>query len=61
MDRDTATVPVVLCTGAVREVEALAPHLQDMGIGVVLKPFNIYHLVDVIAEALGAPNSASRG
>ncbi len=61
MDRDTAGIPIVLCTGAVREVEALAPHLQDMGIRVVLKPFNIDHLVAVIAEALAAPVPVSGG
>ena len=59
MDRDTAAIPIVLCTGAKREVEALDGHLQDMGVRVVLKPFNIDHLVDAIAEALGAPSSAS--
>ncbi|HET7091823.1 MAG TPA: response regulator [Thermomicrobiales bacterium] len=52
MDPGTAAIPIVLCTGAVREVEALASHLQDMGVRVVLKPFNIDQLIDVIAEAL---------
>src|SRR3954467_9142336 len=52
MDPATATIPIVLCTGAVREVETLQPHLWDMGISVVLKPFNIDHLVDAIRERL---------
>ena len=52
MDPGTAGIPIVLCTGAAREVEALAGHLEAMGVRVVLKPFNIDHLVAVIAEAL---------
>ena len=52
MDPGTAGIPVVLCTGAVREVEALQAHLAEMGVRVVLKPFNIDRLVEVVAEAL---------
>ena len=52
MDRSLALVPIVLCTGAVREVEALQGHLDEMGVRVVLKPFNIDHLLTAIAGAL---------
>jgi CheY-like chemotaxis protein len=53
MNPTTAPIPIILCTGAVREVEALSGHLREMGVRVVLKPFSIYHLLDVIAEVLG--------
>ena len=53
MNPKTAPIPIILCTGAVREVEALSGHLREMDIRVVLKPFSIYHLLDVIAEVLG--------
>lgn len=52
MDRDTATIPLVLCTGAAREVEALDGHLSEMGIAVVLKPFDIDHLLRVVHGVL---------
>ncbi len=52
MDPATAATPIVLCTGAVREVEVLASHLLDMGVTVVLKPFNIDQLVDAIRAHL---------
>lgn len=52
MDPGTTRIPIVLCTGAVREVEALTGHLKDMGVRVVLKPFNIDQLAAVIAEAV---------
>ena len=52
MDPGTAGIPIVLCTAAVRDVEALQGHLENMGVRVVLKPFNIDQLVTVIADAL---------
>ncbi len=52
MDPGTTAIAIVLCTGAVREVEALADHLAQMSIRVVLKPFNIDQLTATIAEAL---------
>ncbi len=52
MDPATTAIPIVLCTGAVREVEALEEHLMAMGVTVVLKPFNIDQLVDAIRTRL---------
>lgn len=52
MDPATTNIPIVLCTGAVREVEALAPHVLEMGITVVRKPFTIDQLIDAIRERL---------
>ncbi len=52
MDPDTKDLSIVLCTGAVGEVEALAGPLVEMGVRVVLKPFNIDQLTATIAEAL---------
>ena len=52
LDRRTAGIPIVLCTGAVREVEALRGRLEELDVRVVLKPFNIDELAATIAEAL---------
>ena len=52
MDRETRGIPIIVCTGAVRQVEELRPHLDEMGVAVVLKPFNIDHLLAVIGKAL---------
>ena len=54
MEPATAQIPIVLCTGAVREAAALQDHLLTMGVTVILKPFNIDQLVDAIHERLGA-------
>ena len=48
MDRETRHIPVIVCTGAVRQVEELRPHLNEMAVQIVLKPFDIDHLIDVI-------------
>jgi CheY-like chemotaxis protein len=45
MDRDTRDIPVVVCTAAVKLVEDLQTHLDAMSVGVVLKPFDIDHLL----------------
>ena len=50
MDRKTAAIPVIICTAAVRQVEELQGHLRDMGVTVVLKPFDIDHVVAEVAR-----------
>ncbi|MDP9368652.1 MAG: hypothetical protein M3Q03_10325, partial [Chloroflexota bacterium] len=44
--------PVIICTGAVREVRDLQSHLEDMGVAVVLKPFDTDYLLGEIAKVL---------
>ena len=61
MDPGTAAIPIVLCTGAVREAEALGPRLAAMGVRVLLKPFNIDDLYALIAEALAHPAPVGPG
>lgn len=52
MDRETRSIPVIICTGAVRQVQELQNHLEDMGVAVVLKPFDIDYLLGEIAKVL---------
>lgn len=52
MDPRTAHLPVVLCTGAVKQVAALGSRLADMQVAVVFKPFNLTQLTTTIAEML---------
>ena len=61
MEPATTAIPIIVCTGAVREVEALADHLLAMGVTVILKPFNIDHLVDAIQAQLGADPATRAG
>ena len=52
-DPRTHPVPIILCTGAVRQIKAIKPELDVMGINVVYKPFDIEHLVLVVRKRLG--------
>jgi DNA-binding response OmpR family regulator len=52
MDRTTRDTPLIICTGAVRQVTELSGHLETMGIQVVLKPFDIDHLLSVVKSML---------
>ena len=48
MDTDTRDIPVIVCTAAAKLVEELQTHLDNMGVAVVLKPFDIDHLLTQI-------------
>ena len=58
MDRETRPVPVIVCTGAVRQAEELQPHLAEMGVTVILKPFDIDRLLAEIASVLARGEGA---
>jgi DNA-binding response OmpR family regulator len=52
MDRETRDLPVVICTAAAQQVQQILAHLDEMGVEVVLKPFDIDHLLEVIRNTL---------
>lgn len=54
MNRGTADMPIILCTGALAHVRETENHLMTMKIEVVYKPFQIDHLLDVIQRVLAA-------
>lgn len=61
MDRESREIPVIVCTAAAKLVEELQTHLDTMGVKVVLKPFDIDHLLEEIEQvwAVGdAPQQA---
>lgn len=49
MDRATKDIPVIVCTGAIKQVTEMSAHLNELGVQVVLKPFDIDHLLEVVA------------
>jgi DNA-binding response OmpR family regulator len=51
-DSATVAIPLILCTGSVRDVEQLPPHLSVTGISVVIKPFTLKQLCEAIQERL---------
>jgi CheY-like chemotaxis protein len=55
MDREARHIPVIACTAAAKMVEELQTHLDTMGVVVVLKPFDIDHLLQEIAKLCNSP------
>ena len=54
LQRDTANLPVVVCTAAANTVKELGSHLTEKCVGVVLKPFDIDDLLGEIKRGLEA-------
>ncbi len=52
LDPETQHIPVLLCTAAVRDVQAQEPLLQERGIPVLLKPFDLEDLLAAVREIL---------
>jgi two-component system OmpR family response regulator len=52
-DPHTRHIPILLCTGAIREVEAIRSELDAMGIRVIFKPFDIDYLIALVRESMG--------
>lgn len=56
MNPKTSAIPMILCTGAVKQVRDLEGHLANMSVRVVLKPFDIDQLLQAIRAGLeGTP------
>ena len=61
MDTRTAHVPIIICTGAKREVYEQEGWLTEKGVRIVLKPFDINDLERAISTVLerGVPPNHS--
>ena len=58
LDRDLCRVPIISCTAAVLTVRDMEAHLAAQNVGVVLKPFDLDHLLREIEARL--PNRKER-
>ncbi|HEX5040284.1 MAG TPA: response regulator, partial [Candidatus Limnocylindria bacterium] len=58
MDRRLESIPVVVCTAAVKAVEEQQGYLTEQGVIVVLKPFNVDQLEDAVRRATDMPRTA---
>ena len=48
MDRETASIPVIVCSGAVRELKEMEGYLVSKNVGVLYKPFDVDELLDLV-------------
>ncbi len=53
MDRATHQIPVILCTAAHRLAAEMEAHLLEMGVVVVLKPFDLDALLAEVSQRVG--------
>jgi CheY-like chemotaxis protein len=60
MDRGLDSIPVIVCTAAVKAVEEQQGYLTEQGVLVVLKPFNVDQLEEAVRRSLDRPVSARR-
>lgn len=56
--RPTASLPIIICTAAVREAREQEEHLRSEGIGIVYKPFAIDHLLLAVRQVLATVESS---
>ena len=52
MDRDTAEIPVIVCSGALKELREMEGSLTQKNIGVLYKPFDVDELLNLVARKL---------
>ena len=57
MDRRLDSIPIVVCSAAVRAVADQQGYLTEQGVIVVLKPFNVDQLEDAVRRALALPTT----
>lgn len=51
MNRETMSIPIIVCTAALDVVRDLQGHLREKGVGVILKPFDIDDLLRAVARS----------
>lgn len=61
MDRETSSIPVVVCSAAMHLLRELEGHLKEKGVGVVAKPFDIDDLLLAVRRALADREDDTRG
>jgi CheY-like chemotaxis protein len=50
--KETANIPVIICSGAIEELREMEGYLAQMDIGVLYKPFTIEDLLNIVRKKL---------
>jgi CheY-like chemotaxis protein len=48
MDRDTAHIPVIICSAAIKDLKEIEGHLTARDVGVLYKPFEVEELIELV-------------
>ncbi len=52
MDRETVSIPVIVCSGAVRELKEMEGYLMSKNISILFKPFDVDELLLLVQRKL---------
>jgi len=52
MDRETAGIPIIVCSGAIKELREMEGYLMSKDIGVLYKPFDVDELIQLVETKL---------
>lgn len=58
MDRETAGIPIIVCSAAIKELRELEGYLTEKNVGILLKPFDVDELLALVASKLKEGTSA---
>jgi|SRR5687768_14361243 len=59
MNRETANLPIIVCSGAIKELKEMEGYLVSKNIGVLYKPFDIDDLLNLVQQKLENPDAAA--
>lgn len=59
LHRPTMHIPIILCTGAFTDVSQQEAILEQKGIPILVKPFNLNELLDLVEKCLAPLSSTS--
>jgi len=60
MDRETAEVPIIVCSGAIKELREMEGYLTQKNIGVLYKPFDVDELLNLVERKLKEDGGQSK-
>ena len=50
MDRETAGIPVIVCSGAIKDLKEMEGYLMQKNIATLYKPFDIDELLNLVSK-----------
>lgn len=60
LDSETEKIPVIMCSGAVRQLREMEAYLASRGVDVLYKPFDVDELVNLVERKLEQRDEMSR-
>ena len=52
MDRATASIPLIICSAAIKDFKEIEGHLTARDVGVLYKPFDVEELISLVNKKL---------